>query len=46
MIKGLLDKLAEYWAKVASEFKDYENLLGYELINEPWAGISPYYCTQ
>ena len=35
---GLLDQLAEYWGKVAEEFKDFSNILGYELINEPWAG--------
>jgi endoglycosylceramidase len=27
-----------YWQKVVSEFKGYKNVLGYELINEPWVG--------
>ena len=35
---GTLDKLAAFWAKVASVFKDAPNILGYEIINEPWAG--------
>lgn len=33
-----LDSMAKFWAKVASIFKDSSNILGYELINEPWAG--------
>ena len=27
-----------FWKKVASTFKDVTSVLGYELINEPWAG--------
>ena len=38
LLLGLLDQLAEYWWKVASEFKNYSSILGYEIINEPWAG--------
>ena len=34
----LLDKWAAFWAKTASGFKDFTNVIGYELINEPWAG--------
>lgn len=34
--------MAEFWGKVANEFKDYSNILGYEIINEPWAGIPNY----
>lgn len=30
---------ATFWGKVAQEFSDNEYILGYELINEPWAGI-------
>jgi endoglycosylceramidase len=35
---GLLDQFAEYWAKIATEFKTYSNILGYEIMNEPWPG--------
>jgi len=27
-----------FWARLAAEFKDNDFVLGYELINEPWAG--------
>ena len=37
-ILGLLDSMAGFWSTVAKYFKDDENILGYELINEPWAG--------
>jgi endoglycosylceramidase len=36
--KGLLSAWAGFWTHVAEEFKDNEFVLGYELINEPWAG--------
>jgi endoglycosylceramidase len=32
------EKFVDFWKKVASEFKDDENCLGYEIINEPWPG--------
>eukprot|EP01133_Synstelium_polycarpum_P008230 gene8230-9677_t len=32
------DYFSGYWQKVAETFKDSPNVLGYELINEPWAG--------
>lgn len=35
---GLLDAFSSFWTLVASTFKKHSNLLGYELINEPWAG--------
>ena len=35
---GLLDSWAAFWAKTASGFKNFSNVIGYELINEPWAG--------
>lgn len=35
---GLLDSFAAYWQKLASIFAKYDNVIGYELINEPWAG--------
>lgn len=34
----LLDSWTAFWAKAASGFKDFHNVIGYELINEPWAG--------
>ena len=37
-IPGLLDGLAAFWGKVAQEFVDNPYILGYEIINEPWAG--------
>ncbi|KAJ3114451.1 hypothetical protein HDU96_002071 [Phlyctochytrium bullatum] len=37
-INGLLDAFAAYWRKVAEEFKDFPNVLGYDIINEPFAG--------
>jgi endoglycosylceramidase len=35
---GLLTSWANFWGKVAREFADNPYILGYELINEPWAG--------
>ena len=35
---GLLDSLAQFWKKTASEFSDVTSVIGYELINEPWMG--------
>ena len=32
------DMFIAFWKKVASTFKDVTSVLGYELINEPWAG--------
>jgi len=37
---GLQDHYAAAWAHVAQRFKDAPNLLGYELLNEPWPGSS------
>lgn len=37
-VDGLWDAFAGYWTTVAQRFKDYDSVLGYELINEPWAG--------
>jgi len=34
---GMRDYFGKFWAKVASSFKN-KNILGYEIINEPWAG--------
>ena len=35
---GLLTSWANFWGKVAQEFVDNKYILGYELMNEPWAG--------
>ena len=35
---GFLDSYAAFWSKTASGFRDFDNVIGYELINEPWAG--------
>ena len=32
------DHFAQFWAQVAQRFKDSPYVLGYELLNEPWAG--------
>ena len=37
-VDGLWDSFAAYWTVIATRFKDYRNVLGYELINEPWLG--------
>ncbi|KND04180.1 uncharacterized protein SPPG_01613 [Spizellomyces punctatus DAOM BR117] len=35
---GLRDSFANYWKLVAQTFLPFKNILGYDLINEPWAG--------
>jgi len=39
-VSGVRDAFINMWRKVAQKFntKDYPNVLGYEIINEPWAG--------
>jgi len=34
----LWDHFANYWKAIAQKFASFESVLGYELINEPWAG--------
>ncbi|EFA75181.1 hypothetical protein PPL_11255 [Heterostelium album PN500] len=35
---GIQDGFIEQWQQIASTFKTSTNTIGYELINEPWAG--------
>ncbi|KAG9495432.1 hypothetical protein J7337_013678 [Fusarium musae] len=35
---GLGDAFAAYWKKLASEYVDTTNIVGYNLLNEPWVG--------
>ncbi|OAA41277.1 cellulase [Metarhizium rileyi] len=35
---GLGDAFAAYWKKLASEYVKTTNVVGYNLLNEPWAG--------
>ncbi|KAK6446827.1 hypothetical protein ACSS6W_011096 [Trichoderma asperelloides] len=35
---GLGDAFAAYWKKLASEYVDTANVVGYNLLNEPWVG--------
>jgi endoglycosylceramidase len=37
---GLQDHYAAAWAHVAQRFRDAPNVLGYELLNEPWPGTT------
>lgn len=36
---GLLDGWAAYWQRVAERYRDQPHLMGYDLMNEPWAGM-------
>ncbi|XP_040567207.2 endoglycoceramidase [Lepeophtheirus salmonis] len=35
---GIGDYFANFWSIIAEEFKDYNEILGYDLLNEPWVG--------
>ena len=37
-VDGLLDSFAAYWQEVAKALSHHPNLIGYEIMNEPWAG--------
>jgi endoglycosylceramidase len=37
---ALQDRYAAAWAHVAQRFRDAPNVLGYELLNEPWPGTT------
>jgi endoglycosylceramidase len=35
---GLGDSFSNYWGELARQYKNYSSVLGYDLMNEPWAG--------
>ena len=35
---GMANDMVNFWVKSASYFHNNSNVIGYELINEPWAG--------
>ena len=37
-VNNIRDKFIDFWRTVAYRFKNYKNIIAYELINEPWAG--------
>lgn len=37
-VNGMADAMAAFWRESASRFRDLTSVLGYELINEPFAG--------
>lgn len=36
--RGIQDSFVDMWGEIAKNFKDYDNVIGYEIINEPWVG--------
>ncbi len=38
---GILDRFGKFWAIVVEKVHHYPNVIGYELINEPWLGDVP-----
>ena len=39
--QGILDRFGKFWQLIATKVMKYSNVLGYELINEPWLGEVP-----
>ena len=39
--QGILDRFGMFWQKIAGRVMNYPNVLGYELLNEPWIGDAP-----
>jgi len=40
-LENIAEEFANFWAIVVTYFKDEPNVIGYEIINEPF-GVSPY----
>jgi len=36
--QGTQDSYIKFWSRITQEFSSFSSVLGYELINEPWAG--------
>lgn len=36
--RGLIDYFGDCWKHIADRFKNYDNLLGYDILNEPYPG--------
>lgn len=34
---GLQDKLMNFWTELATHFNGNDNVIGYDILNEPWA---------
>jgi endoglycosylceramidase len=34
----LRDKFAAFWGEISRQFGESDNIIGYELLNEPWCG--------
>jgi aryl-phospho-beta-D-glucosidase BglC (GH1 family) len=34
----MMSDMVNFWTKSAAYFANYSSVIGYELINEPWAG--------
>eukprot|EP00731_Ephydatia_muelleri_P021992 Em0014g583a len=39
--EGIADRFGKMWQMIASKVAQYPNILGYELLNEPWLGDVP-----
>ncbi|CAF1390470.1 unnamed protein product [Rotaria sordida] len=37
-VAGAVESMSDFWRLIATTFGHYTNVLGYELINEPWVG--------
>ncbi|KYQ99939.1 hypothetical protein DLAC_03906 [Tieghemostelium lacteum] len=37
-VNGLQDRFIAYWQVLVQTFRQYDTVLGYEIINEPWGG--------
>jgi endoglycosylceramidase len=37
-VDGIRDAFGHFWGNVSKTFKDFDSVLGYEIINEPFMG--------